>query len=212
MIGAAKKKLTVLAIAPHPDDLEIGCAGTLAQLGKSGHAVHLAIMTRGEAGGSAGLRQREQEAASKLYKTKKIWWLGFEDTKVPLSKASIDALDAVMKAVKPDLVFAPWGDDTHQDHRNTSLQVRSATRYTQNVLFYEVPSTIEFQPDVFVDITKTLAIKERALKAHKSQVNKVNVAGLSIIDCARSMAHFRGYQARVKSAEGFKALRLSLSF
>jgi LmbE family N-acetylglucosaminyl deacetylase len=212
MIGAAKKKLTVLAIAPHPDDLEIGCGGTLAQMGKAGHTVHLAIMTRGEAGGAPALRQREQEAAAKLYKAKKIWWLGFEDTKVPLSKASIDALDAVMKAVKPDLVFAPWGEDTHQDHRNTSLQVRSATRYTQNVLFYEVPSTIEFLPDVYVDITKTLAAKERALKAHKSQVNKVNVAGLSIIDCARSMAHFRGYQARVKSAEGFKALRLSLSF
>jgi len=212
MIGAAKKKLSVLAIAPHPDDLEIGCAGTLAQLGAAGHRVELAIMTRGEAGGAAALRQKEQEAAAKLYKCRKIWWLGFEDTKVPLTKASIDALDAVMKAVKPDLVFAPWGEDTHQDHRNTSLQVRSATRYTQNVLFYEVPSTIEFQPDVYVDITKTLAAKERALKAHKSQVNKVNVAGLSIIDCARSMAHFRGYQARVKSAEGFKALRLRLSF
>ena len=205
-----KKKLAVLAVAPHPDDLEIGCGGTLAQLGRSGHRVHLAIMTRGEAGGRPETRQKEQEAAARVYKARKIFWLGFEDTKVPLTKASIEALDAVMKAVKPDLVFAPWGDDTHQDHRNTSLQVRSATRYTRNVLFYEVPSTVEFQPDVFVDITRDLKAKERALRAHKSQVNKVNVAGLSIIDCARSMAHFRGYQGRVKSAEGFKALRLLL--
>ena len=213
MIGAThRRKLTVLAIAPHPDDLEIGCAGTLIQLGRAGHAVHLAIMTRGEAGGRPELRQQEQEAAARLYKAKAIHWLGFEDTKVPLSKASIDALDAVMKRVKPDLVFAPWGDDTHQDHRATSAQVRSATRYTKTVLFYEVPSTIEFQPDVYVDITRDLAAKERALRAHKSQVHKVNVADLSIIDCARSMAQFRGYQGRVKAAEGFKALRLSLSF
>jgi LmbE family N-acetylglucosaminyl deacetylase len=131
---------------------------------------------------------------------------------VPLTKQSIDALDAVIKAVRPSLVFAPWGDDTHQDHRNTSAQVRSATRYTQNVLFYEVPSTIEFQPDVYVDITRDMAGKVWALKAHKSQVHKVNVADLSIIDCARSMAHFRGYQGRVEAAEGFKALRLRLSF
>jgi len=118
----------------------------------------------------------------------------------------------VMRTVKPDLVFAPWGEDTHQDHRNTAALVRSATRYTPNVLFYEVPSTIDFVPDVYVDITKTLAAKYAALKLHKSQVHKVNVADLSIIDCARSMAHFRGYQGRVKAAEGFKALRLRLSF
>jgi LmbE family N-acetylglucosaminyl deacetylase len=65
---------------------------------------------------------------------------------------------------------------------------------------------------VFVDITKTLAGKVWALKAHRSQVHKVNVAELSILDCARSMAHFRGYQGRVEAAEGFKALRLRLSF
>jgi len=212
VLGAAGRKLSVLAISPHPDDLEIGCAGTLIQLAKAGHEVHLAMMTSGEAGGDPDLRRKEQETAATLYKTKKIHWLGFEDTRVPLTKQSIDALDAVMKLVKPDLVFAPWGDDTHQDHRNTSSQVRSATRYTQNVLFYEVPSTIEFQPDVFVDITKTLAGKVWALKAHRSQVHKVNVAELSILDCARSMAHFRGYQGRVEAAEGFKALRLRLSF
>ena len=61
-------------------------------------------------------------------------------------------------------------------------------------------------------LTLLLPAKYRALKAHKSQVHKVNVADLSILDCARSMAHFRGYQGRVKAAEGFKALRLRLSF
>jgi LmbE family N-acetylglucosaminyl deacetylase len=129
-----------------------------------------------------------------------------------LDKAGIDALEKVMRDVRPDFVFAPWGEDSHQDHRHTSALVRSATRYTPNVLFYEVPSTIDFLPDVFVDITSQLRAKERALRLHKSQINRVNVAGLSIIDCARSMAHFRGYQARVKSAEGFKALRLRLDF
>ncbi len=212
MISATKKKLTVLAVAPHPDDLEIGCGGTLIKLAQAGHKVHLMVMTQGDAGGDPALRAKEQAEAAKLYKAKSLTWGGFQDTQVPLGKASIDALDAVIKGVGPDLVFAPWGDDTHQDHRNTSAQVRSATRYTQNVLFYEVPSTVDFLPDVFVDITKTLEAKYRALRAHKSQVHKVNVADLSIIDCARSMAHFRGYQGRVKAAEGFKALRLRLEF
>jgi LmbE family N-acetylglucosaminyl deacetylase len=212
MLGAKGGKMSVLAVAPHPDDLEIGCAGTLIRLGQAGHRVHLAIMTTGEAGGKGALRRKEQENAAKLYKARKIHWLGFEDTKVPLTKESIDALDGVLQEVRPSLVFAPWGEDSHQDHRHTSAQVRSATRYTQNVLFYEVPSTIEFLPDVFVDITDVLPGKEKALKAHKSQIHKVNVAGLSILDCARSMAHFRGYQGRVAAAEGFKALRLRLDF
>ena len=212
MISATKKKLTVLAIAPHPDDLEIGCGGTLIKLARAGHAVHLMVMTQGDAGGQAGTRSKEQTAAAKLYKAKSLTWGGFKDTEVPLGKQSIDALDKVIKKVQPDLVFAPWGEDTHQDHRNTSAQVRSATRYTQNVLFYEVPSTVDFLPDVFVDISKVLTAKYSALRAHKSQVHKVNVADLSIIDCAQAMAHFRGYQGRVKAAEGFKALRLRLDF
>jgi hypothetical protein len=162
--------------------------------------------------GDGAKRWAEQAAAARLYKAKSLRWMGFEDTRVPLDKEGIDVLEGVMKAVKPDLVFAPWGEDTHQDHRHTSAIVRSATRYTPNVLFYEVPSTIDFLPDVYVDITKTLPAKLKALRAHKSQLNRVNVADLSIIDCAVSMAHFRGYQGRVKAAEGFKALRLRLAF
>lgn len=212
MIGAAKKKLSVLAVGPHPDDLEIGCAGTLLQLSRAGHKVHLAVMTQGGAGGVAKQRWSEQEAVARHYRAKSLRWMGFEDTKVPLDKAGIDALEKVMRDVKPDLVFAPWGEDSHQDHRHTSAIVRSATRYTPNVLFYEVPSTIDFLPDTYVDIAKELKGKEKALRLHKSQVNRLNVAGLSIFDCARSMAQFRGYQGRVKAAEGFKALRLRLSF
>jgi LmbE family N-acetylglucosaminyl deacetylase len=203
-------KMKILAVAPHPDDIEIGCGGTLIKLARAGHEISLAIMTKGDVGGEGGQRQREQEAAAKLYKAKRIFWLGFQDTRVPLTKESIDALDRVMREVKADVVFAPHEEDTHQDHRNTAQQVLSATRYTQNVLFYEVPSSVNFQPDVFVDISAVLEAKYKALRAHKSQINKVNVADLSIIDCARSMAHFRGYQGRVKAAEGFKALRLLL--
>jgi LmbE family N-acetylglucosaminyl deacetylase len=202
------KKLRVLAIGPHPDDIEIGCAGTLLRLSKAGHEICLAILTGGEAGGAAAVRRKEQEAVARLYKAKKVFWLNHQDTRIELNRESIDGLDRVMREVKADLVFANHAQDTHQDHRNTASLVLSATRYTQNVLFYEVPTSVDFNPDVFVDISPVLAAKYKALQLHKSQVNKVNVADLSIIDCARSMAQFRGFQGRVKAAEGFKALRL----
>ena len=53
--------------------------------------------------------------------------------------------------------------------------------------------------------------KRRALLAHASQVNKVNIADLSILDAAEANAIFRGIQGRVKRAEAFKALRLHIN-
>jgi LmbE family N-acetylglucosaminyl deacetylase len=211
VIQSANKKITVLAIAPHPDDLEIGCSGTLIKMANAGHDIHLLIMTKGEAGGNPEIRVREQVAAADFYSAKSITWGGFVDTEIPLKKG-IEVLEETLARVLPDLVFAPWGKDTHQDHRNTSAQVRSATRYTQNVLFYEVSSTVDFLPDAFVDISTVLEDKFGSLRAHKSQVDKQNIGELSVIDCARSMAHFRGCQSRLRAAEGFKILRMRLAF
>jgi LmbE family N-acetylglucosaminyl deacetylase len=202
------KRLNVLAIGPHPDDIEIGCGGTLLKLAKAGHTLSLVIMTQGGAGGDPELRKREQEASARLCKAKKIYWMDYPDTRVPVDSEAVDALDRVLKEVKPDVVFANYASDTHQDHRNTASLVWAATRNLQNVLFYEVPTTTDFQPDVFVDISAELAAKYRLLRLHKSQLKKVNVAAHNILECARTMAHFRGFQGRVKAAEGFKALRL----
>jgi LmbE family N-acetylglucosaminyl deacetylase len=71
---------------------------------------------------------------------------------------------------------------------------------------------VDFQPDVFVDISRELGAKFRSLRAHKSQLNKANVGSHNIIECATTTAYFRGFQGRVKAAEGFKALRLRLDF
>jgi LmbE family N-acetylglucosaminyl deacetylase len=206
------KKLRVLAVGPHPDDIEIGCAGTLIKLAKAGHQVSLAIMTDGGAGGDPRVRRREAEAAAKLYKARRIHWLGYPDTTVPVDNESIGRLEDVLKAVRPDIVFANAGQDTHQDHRNTASIVLSATRNAHNVLFYEVPSTVDFQPDVFVDISRELPAKFRALRLHKSQLKKGNVGAHAILECASTMATFRGFHARIQAAEGFKALRLLLRF
>ncbi|MES2201531.1 MAG: PIG-L deacetylase family protein [candidate division FCPU426 bacterium] len=206
--NSGKKKLSILAIGAHPDDIEIGCAGTLIKLARAGHAVHLAIMTEGSVGGPGAIRRKEQERAARLFKARSISWLGYQDTRVPVDREAIDKLDKVLNLVKPDVVFANHAEDTHQDHRNTSAVVLSATRNLPNVLFFEVPTSVGFQPDVFVDISGELKAKYAALRLHRSQLDKVNVAAHNILECARSMASFRGFQGRVKAAEGFKALRL----
>ena len=61
---------------------------------------------------------------------------------------------------------------------------------------------------MFTDVDNELEDKIACLEAHASQVTKTNIEGLTIVDFARSAAHFRGIQGRVKNAEGFIPLRL----
>ena len=114
-------------------------------------------------------------------------------------------------ASRPNFIFCHFLDDTHQDHRNLSQATVSATRFVRNVLFYEGPTTQNFSPQVFVDISTTLDHKIKALQAHHSQIEKTNIEDLSIIELATSSANFRGIQGRVKYAEAFHALRLFIN-
>lgn len=202
--------MKILAIGAHPDDLEYGCGGTLAKFSREGHKISLLVMTRGDMGGDPQRRQKEQEHSAKALKAD-LFWGRFNDTQVPLNKDLINIIEFFIKKIKPDLIFVMHPNDTHQDHRNVSQSVRTAARYVQNVLFYEVPSTVDFSPaSVFVDIGKTLNEKIKLLKMHGSQVMATKIADLTIIEAARSTALFRGIQNRVKYAEGFVPLRLSL--
>jgi len=205
--------MKILAIGSHPDDIEFGCGGTLLKFSKSSeNEIYLLIMTKGEKGGRKDVREKEQEESGKILKVKKIFWGGYEDTKVPFDVTSIQRIESVLKEVNPGLIFVFWSEDAHQDHRNTSLSTITAARYIRNILFYEVPTTQNFSPNVFVDIEDVIEEKIGLLKAHDSQVYATRIAGLSILESARATAYFRGYQGRVKFAEGFVSHRLSLFY
>ena len=202
--------MNILAIGAHPDDIEFGCGGSLAYLSSKNHKINLFVLTKGEIGGSGEVRKKEQENSSKLLNAK-IFWSKFSDTKIPFEKDLIDAIESIIKITKPDLIFSHFPLDSHQDHQRVGQAVITAARYSRNVLFYEVPTTTgDFTPDIFVNIGKFLEKKMQLLKAHKSQVYATRVAGLSILETAKACATFRGFQARVKFAEGFKPLRFAL--
>jgi len=129
---------------------------------------------------------------------------------VPLGRELIAAVEAVIRRVKPTLIFVNSPDDTHQDHRNLAQATVSATRYIPNFLFYEVPSTQNFAPNCYVDIQKVLDRKLACLEAHRSQVMKTNIQDLTILESAVSCANFRGIQGRMKYAEAFQSVRLVL--
>lgn len=203
--------MNILAIGAHPDDIEIGCGGTLIKYSQEGHQVYLLVATHGELGGEGLVRTEELRRSAEIMGATDLFTFDYPDTQLPLDKELIARIEEVIKVVSPKVIFVHYFDDTHQDHRTLSQATTSATRYIKNVLFYEVPTTQNFAPTVFIDIDDALGEKIACLEAHTSQVTKTNIEGLTIVDIARAAAHFRGIQSRVKNAEGFVPLRLFLT-
>jgi LmbE family N-acetylglucosaminyl deacetylase len=200
--------MNILAIGAHPDDIEFGCGGTLIKYARAGHKVNMLVLTEGSFGGDPGVRRAEQKKAAKFIGAKDLFWGDLQDTEVVNNRQLILKMEEIIKRSKPGIVFMNFFQDVHQDHRSAALAGISATRYIREVFFYEVPTTHSFNPEVLVDIEGVLDRKLSLLKVHASQVDKTRVKNLTIIESARSCANFRGFQGRVRYAEGFKALRM----
>jgi len=59
--------MNILAIGPHPDDIEFGCGGALIRYAEKGHNIYLLVLTNGGIGGNGQVRKKEQEEAAEIY-------------------------------------------------------------------------------------------------------------------------------------------------
>ena len=193
--------MKILAIGAHPDDIEIGCGGTLLKYGSDPeNEIYTLLMTYGQEflGGQlkSPIRYAEHEASSRILGVTQNLYGNFSDTCVPL-KSAIDCIERALDIVNPDWIFTHFGEDTHQDHRIISQATQSACRSDSNVLFYEAFSSQNFCPTVFVDISEFIDQKLAAIQAHVSQ------AHLGIKNYAESVAVFRAHRLRAEHVEGF---------
>lgn len=202
--------MKVLALGAHPDDIEFGCGATLLKFARKGHDVFLYVATGGELGGDHEVRRREQENSVAWMGARGLFWGGYPDCHLPRMAELVSGIEKVIHTVEPDYIFVHNIEDTHQDHRFLASATTSATRYIPNFLFYEGPTTVDFAPNVYVDVDDVVEDKLELLRKHASQISKVNInmPDISILDIAASTASFRGIQGRVKRAEAFKSLRL----
>lgn len=203
-----KYGINILAIGPHPDDIEFGCGGTLLRYGQAGNELYQLIMTDGCVGGDPATRKREQEKAGQALNIKQIFWAGYHDTELEDSREVIRKIEGVVNTVNPEVVLVNFSEDSHQDHRATARATIAATRNVKEVLFYESPTSMNFIPDIFVDITDILSEKTKLLELHASQIEKTSIENLKITEISKSYATFRGVQGRVRYAEGFRGLRV----
>ncbi len=200
----------VLALGAHPDDIEIGCSGTLLKLADRGSEIFLYIATQGERGGEPELRKTEGERSAERMNVKDLFWGGFIDCEVPHTVELIESIEKAVKASRPDLLLVHYTEDTHQDHRALGTAAQSAARRVPDFLFYESPTTLRFSPSIYCNIESTIARKIDLLETHFSQVARTNIEGLPITDIARASAIRRGIEIFCQYAEAFMPTRLML--
>jgi LmbE family N-acetylglucosaminyl deacetylase len=194
----------VLAVGAHPDDIELGCGGTLLAHRARGDEVALLVMTTGERGPQdAKSRIREQEDAAALLDAALLWG-GFQDGEVDEGRDAVTVVQDAVATIGPDLIYAHTPDDTHQDHRATARAVLSAARRMRQVLLYESPTSTHFSPSIYVNVAPFIDAKMDMLRAHMSQVLK---NGLVDLEALEAQARYHGFRARLRYAEAFETDR-----
>jgi bacillithiol biosynthesis deacetylase BshB1 len=184
----------VLAIGAHPDDVELGCGGTLALLAASRRRVGILHLTRGERGtrGTVAERFREAARAGRALGAAGVEFLDCGDGALRTGEAEEDALIEVLRRRRPEVVLAPHGPDRHPDHGRAAALVEAACFYAglarrsvgadrdaphrPAALFSYLQHDL-FTPAFVVDVTRTWAAKKRALAAYQSQLHQPQGTG-----------------------------------
>lgn len=211
------KKLKIIAIGAHPDDIELACGGTIAKAVEQGHEVCMVIVTGASSKDhhdnyirTETEASEEQHNAAAALGVGNVHILAFEDMCVPYSKELISKLDRIINDFNPDLTFTHFVFDTHQDHIRTAQATLSAARKQNTIMLYEPinPSGrgyVAFRPQVYFDISDTIDKKVASLKEHKSQYKKY---GETWIEALKSRAKFRGFEMGAEYAECFELIRM----
>lgn len=176
-------KLDILAIAAHPDDIELGIAGTLIKLANKGYKTGVVDLTQGEKGtrGNSAIRLAEAEEAAKIMKLMIRQNLSLPDTMVENNRENQLKIIKVIREYKPDIVLTSYWEAKHPDHIATSKLVSDACHYAglanidtgqqqwrpNQILYFHLPHYVP--PSFIVDITDVYEERTKAILAYKSQ-------------------------------------------
>jgi len=218
-------KRPVLIVAAHPDDEVLGCGGAIARFVQDGRAVHVLLLADGETSRATEtfaiepevLRRRERaarQAASILGSTIEI--LAMPDNRMDGLELLevVKPIESAIGRIRPSTVLTHHSGDVNIDHRIVHEAVLAACRPqprhpVHELLFFEVPSSTEwrppssqsFQPNLFIDITSTLATKMKALEAYADELREFPHP--RSIRAVEALANWRGATVGVEAAEAF---------
>lgn len=228
------KKIDVLAIGAHPDDVELGCGGTLAKMISEGKTVAILDLTQGELGtrGTAETRKQEAADAAAILGITERKNLGLPDGFLENSREYQMAIVEIIRYYQPEIVFANAIEDRHPDHGKASKLISDAcflsglrkieTAYegvAQNAwrpkhVFHYIQWK-NIQPDFVVDISEHMETKIKSCLAYKTQFFDPNsnepmtpIATKDFLESLTYRAQDLGRLSGVSHAEGFTSERL----
>ena len=181
-------KVDILAIGAHPDDVELGCGGTVAKLISQGKKVAIVDLTRGELGtrGTEKTRAEESAAASRILQIAARENLEMKDGFLLNTKEHQLKIVEMIRKYQPEIVFANALDDRHPDHGKAAKLI-SDSCYLSGLVKVQTTMNGEIQaawrpkhvfnyiqckdlkPDFVIDISEFMDIKIEACLAYKSQ-------------------------------------------
>ena len=210
-----KKKLNILAVSPHADDVEIAMGGTIAKYVAQNHNVTIltAVLPKENILGKVDSfmsknRLLEQKKSAKILGAK-VETLNLDPYELSFNRKYIKIFEDKIKKYKPDIIFSCWEHDTHQDHKSVANIIYTVTRKNNISLYmYEAMlpgglNTHSFNPQLFIDISKFIKIKIKALNEYKSVFKYKKNNYSKYFDSIEGRARFRGETIGVDYAEAF---------
>jgi bacillithiol biosynthesis deacetylase BshB1 len=218
-------KLDLLAIGPHPDDVELTSGGTLLKMAEEGYLTGILDLTQGETGtrGTPETRLREAARAGKILRVKIRRNLGLPDARLESHEEYKKAIAAIIRELQPRTVILPYWDGRHPDHY-TAAKLGYEACFVAGLKNYPLEGAAfrpfkilyaaayaDIRPTFAVDITKQFAIRRRAILAYASQFrpsakDRRSKVFLPLDELEERMNHQARHYGRmigVRYAEGF---------
>jgi len=202
----------ILILAPHIDDGELGCGGSISKYAAEGKEIFYAAFSDCRKSLPAGLEpdvlRHECKKATGILGIKEthLHFFNFDVRIFPGSRQEIlDEMVKMNKIIQPDLVFTPAAHDIHQDHEVIYAESLRAFKNC-SVLGYELPwNNSSFNTQCFIKLSdENIESKLAALNAYSSQAHRKYFNE----DFIKSLAKVRGIQSGNMFAESFEVYRL----
>lgn len=206
--------MNILAIGAHFDDVELGCGGALARHARQGDNVYVFVATVSGFSNQYNQEVRTNESALEearnamdILGVKELLCGNFKTLEVEFVDALNIEILKIVQEKKIDQVYAHWTGDIHHDHQAVAKASLHSCRHVPKLLMYRsnwYHSTLEFRGNFYVDITQYWEVKERAIRAHVTEVDRT---GEKWIGFFRNEAENAGQRINVPMAEVFEVVK-----